>query len=93
MNNELIQAPPFNTKDLPLAAVFLFYGYPIIGVDRKNPKQVFFIFGHKPHLPLPGDLAIAYKNKELQVEPHDYFEAISDLKVVIYGGKNNRTRK
>lgn len=90
--NNVIQNPPFETKDLPLAATLLFFGYPIINVNRKNPKEVFFTFGHLEGLPLLADAIVTFMNKELRVEPNEYFDAIKDLKVVIYGGKHNRKK-
>lgn len=90
--NNVIQNPPFSTKDLPLASLLLLFGFPIADVDRKNPKEVYFTFSQAEHLPLLADVIVAYTNKELKVEPHSYFEAVKDLKVVIYGGKHNRKK-
>lgn len=70
----------FTTSDLALAGVITL-SFPLMGLDRKNPRRVFFIFGNDSEI---YQLAEDFFNADIKVEPLAYFHAIKTLKARIY---------
>lgn len=81
MNKKLISDPIlYRVSDLGLACVLSLY-FPIISVDKSNPRKIFFNFNKSKDL----DLIIEkYWSGGLKVEPKHYFSNLKILKTRIY---------
>lgn len=71
----------YSTSDIKIGAYLLCKGVSLIGVDRPNPRKIFFIFEKtdKTHL-----LIQDYLSDKAVVNPRLLFESFSNLKSVIF---------
>lgn len=76
MNDELF----YSTRDLGLATT-LSLQFPIVELNRNNPKEVFFIFKNTAKL---KKLVDEYWLKSVRVEPQVFLSQIRSLKAAIY---------
>lgn len=79
-NSFLEKKDLYSTSDLALAAAISIY-YPVIKIDKKNPKKVFFIFQKDKNL---EDLIEKYWRGDLRLEPKQYFNCLKNLKNRLY---------
>ena len=70
----------FISSDLALAAVVSLY-FPIVIVDKENPRKAQFVFNRSKNL---RELVDNYWNGKLLVEPRKYFDSIKALKARLY---------
>lgn len=70
----------FRSSDLSLSAV-VSMNYPIEALDKSDTKKIVFIFRCETGL---DELVQAFWDRQLNVEPRAYFEAIKVLKSRIY---------
>lgn len=70
----------FRSSDLSLSAV-ISMSYPVDMLDKSDPSKIIFIFRREAGL---DNLVQAFWDRQLQVEPRAYFEAIKVLKSRIY---------
>lgn len=70
----------FRSSDLSLSAV-ISMSYPIGMLDKSDPSKVIFLFRREVGL---DELVQAFWDRQLQIEPRAYFEAIKVLKSRIY---------
>lgn len=85
-NQSLNQSPEKNknlfcTSDFGLSAALISIGYPLISLDRTNPRKVQFVFNKKEKI---EEDVIAYWNDQLQVKAKTYFDATKMLKNRLY---------
>lgn len=71
----------FETSDLALATVISLY-LPIIDIDKQNPRKAIFVLNLNKDL---TELVRKYWNKELRIEPRQYFDQLKALKARLYG--------
>ena len=70
----------YSTSDLALAAAISLY-YPVITINKSNPKKVIFIFRKDRNLDL---LVERYWKGDLKIEVKQYFSNLKLLKNRIY---------
>ncbi len=71
----------FATSDYCLATTLITLGYRLVGLDRKDPKRVFFEF--QPTIQLEKNVE-AYWDNQLLVSPRDFFNSQRQLKSRLY---------
>jgi len=72
--------PSFFSSDLALVTALSIY-FPIVGIDRQNPRKILFKFSRNKKLETFID---RYWKKELRIEPRSYFDQLKALKARIY---------
>ena len=72
--------PSFFSSDLALVTAISIF-FPIIDIDKQNPRKVLFKFSRNKKLETFID---RYWKKELLVEPRSYFDNLKALKARIY---------
>ena len=70
----------FTSSDLAIVAAISLY-YPIIEVDKTNPRKAQFVFERTSNL---DSLLEKYWNKELLIEPRAYFDQVKAIKTRLY---------
>lgn len=70
----------FTSSDLAIVAVLSLH-YPIVEVDKTNPKKAQFVFERNSKL---DSLLNQYWDKKLLVEPRAYFDALKAIKTRLY---------
>jgi len=70
----------FRTSDLPLATI-LSFNFPIIDIDKNNPKKAIFCFEKNKTI---NDFVIKYWNGELRIEPQRFFNQLKTVKNRLY---------
>ena len=71
----------FISSDLAIVAAISLY-FPIIEVDKTNPRKAEFIFERNLKL---ESLLDKYWKKELLIEPRAYFDQLKAIKARLYG--------
>ncbi len=70
----------FTSSDLAIVAAISLY-YPIIEVDKTNPRKAQFVFDRNSKL---DALLDKYWKQELLVEPRAYFDQLKAIKARLY---------
>ncbi len=73
----------FETHDLALAVIISLF-FPVNQINKENPRKVIFIFVKNSKL---ENVITRYWNKELRVEPRQYFDQLKVLKARIYSNE------
>lgn len=73
--------PEYSTDNFQLASYLLSAGYPILKLDKNNPRRAQFYFEESTSLREEVKRFISY---EAVVEPHRYFSAQKDIKQLLY---------
>lgn len=78
MNNKINR---FQTESFPLAALLLCEGYPIVSIDRTNPRRAVFIFETTDSL---INIIDDYRKGLIKVNPKTYYYAQREIKELLY---------
>lgn len=70
----------YKTSDLPLATVLSLFS-PIESIDSSDKRRVFFVFKQSQEL---DKLIKKYWDRELKIEPQEYFNQLKIIKSRIY---------
>ncbi|QQG43969.1 MAG: hypothetical protein HYW86_03845 [Candidatus Roizmanbacteria bacterium] len=82
IKKELREDDYFISQELSLVAALIAWDFPLIDIDKTNPKKMSFIFYNSSKL----QKAIqSYWNESVKVSPKKYFYALKDVKSRIYG--------
>lgn len=71
----------FNTKDFYISAFLLTKGHRLVGINRENPRQLFFIFND---FEARESLVRDFVYGKASVEPQAFIEKIKTLKQLIH---------
>lgn len=71
----------FISSDLSLATTASLF-FPIVDIDKTNPRKAEFVFKRTQKL---DDFIDSYWEKELRVEPQAYFSQLKAIKTRLYG--------
>ena len=73
----------FSTSDLAITTALSVY-FPISSINKDNPRKAEFIFERSKEF---DDLVNRYWNRELLVEPRQYFYQLKAIKARLYGSE------
>jgi len=71
----------WQTSDFGLATAILTSGFELVGVDRGNPRRVYFMFNKSDEI---EDCVTRYWNGKLLLPANAYMDSIKHLKALIY---------
>lgn len=84
MNKDITKNKYLHTFDIGLSAVIISKGYPLISVDKSNPKKVQFVFQKSNKL---NSIVENYWSKTLEIEPQTLLSNLKMLKNRIYSNE------
>lgn len=70
----------FKTSDLALASVISLF-IPLEEINKENPRKADFVFKQSKKL---EEIIKQYWNRELQIEPRQFFDQIKAIKTRLY---------
>lgn len=71
----------YKTTDLGLSATLTVVGFPVLDIDKTNPRRVVFLFEASDEL---DDSVKKYWSGELKVSANSLLDGIKYLKALIY---------
>lgn len=71
----------YRTIDFKIICLLYYLKIKIIEMDRNNPHEIVFTFEDKD---LCEKMVLKYYNKELQVEPVGFVDAIDQVKAMVF---------
>lgn len=71
----------FQTESFPLATLLLCEGYPIVSIDKTNPRRAIFIFETTDSL---MELIDDYRKGLVRVNPKTYYYTQKEIKELLY---------
>lgn len=71
----------FYTSDLALVSALVSWNFPILSIDKTDPKKALFAFNKTPEI---EDHVQSYWNDTKLVSPKRYFSVIKEVKTRIY---------
>lgn len=80
-----INKKTFQTDSFQLASFLLSESFPIISIDRSNPRRIVFVFEESDKRIETTEMFLAHKTV---VEPHKLYSAQRDIKQMIYDSKS-----
>ena len=83
MSKEITAPQFYKTADLGLATT-LSLTFPILTIDRNNPRKVLFVFDLTDEL---SNFVNKYWRNEVVVEPQTFTNQIKNIKTRIYSGE------
>lgn len=72
----------FKTDFLPLITVLAYHDFPILDIQKDNPRHAYFFFPETDQL---RGITNQFWNGQLLVEPKKYFSTIKEIKSRLYG--------
>lgn len=83
MSKKIADQQFYKTSDLGLTTTLSLY-FPVITIDRSNPRKVLFVFDQTDEL---NDFINKYWRNEVVVEPQTFTNQIKNIKTRIYSGE------
>lgn len=72
----------WQTSDFGVATAILTCGFELVGVDKSNPRRVYFMFRKSPEI---DDCVNKYWTGKLMVPANTVMDGTKHLKALIYG--------
>ncbi len=73
----------FQSHELSLVAALVAWGFPILYINKDDPKKVTFYFSNSPQL---TQSVHSFWSNTKEILPIKYFDALRQCKSRIYGG-------
>jgi len=83
MKKGLVENKIFTSQELSLVAALVSWNFPILSIERSDPRRITFAFNNSSEL---QNAVQCFWDDSGVVSPKKYFSALREVKSQIYGG-------